>query len=227
MTTALTALTVICASIRACCDKVEKDPRNQHLRKTLPDSYNQLLKDFAKDHHTTQTRTFENFKNYAVSKSRYYEDIDRRYAQAHSAATSKQDDNATRDSDPFSAASILAHHERAIAVVEGLTPKELQERGYKLVAFNRKQNGNPKGQQKATGSNTKSPDKAKGGAKPARHFAKIEMDEMVYCWTHGYYHPTHTQAHNSKDCRNPTAGHKTAATNANTMGGSNKISVQN
>ena len=40
-----------------------------------------------------------------------------------------------------------------------------------------------------------------------------------YCWSHGWIVADN---HDSKTCKNPLPGHQTAATRANTMGGSDK-----
>jgi uncharacterized phage-associated protein len=44
-------------------------------------------------------------------------------------------------------------------------------------------------------------------------------DNGNYCWTHGY---GVADNHTSATCRNPSEGHQTTATRANTMGGSNR-----
>ena len=189
------------------------------FEQTLTVAYNGLLLEFATTHHATHMRTFQIFKDWAMPRVAYIEDLDKRAANAAMATASPTIDEDAATATANNAAQATAN---GIAIVKTLTEAQLRDAGLKLTKIGDQKSGADKPysgggrKPKATTAPAASGDKkqTQGG---------LNIHGMTYCWTHGYYTPGHRALHKSSDCRFPGTGHETTATGKNTMGGNGKI----
>jgi hypothetical protein len=189
------------------------------FEQTLTVAYNGLLLEFATTHHATNMRTFQIFKNWAMPRVAYIEDLDKRAvsaAMATAAALTIEEEAATATANNVAQATA-----NGIAIIKTLTEAQLREAGLKLTKIgDQKEKTNYGGGRKPKPTNAPA---ATGDKKQTPSQGGLNIHAMAYCWTHGYYATGHRALHKSADCKFPGTGHETTATGKNTMGGSGKV----
>jgi hypothetical protein len=188
-----------------------------YFEKTLTPAYNNLLMEFATTHHATQMRTFQIFKDWAMPRTAYIEDLERRAHAVQMASNTAAEQTPTAEDATSTVANVAQATANGIAIVKTLTDAQLRDAGLKIVKTSdrdHKDNRDSKDKQRKPAAKDNKPTTVSGG---------LNTHNMTYCWTHGFYPAGHKALHKSADCRNPAAGHQVTATAKNTQGGSGKI----